>query len=32
VLLGLSLLILLALAGGVAFRWWDQRPDRYWSA
>ena len=32
VLLGLSLLILLALAGGAAFRWWDQRPDRYWSA
>jgi hypothetical protein len=32
VLLGLSLLILLALAGSAAFRWWDQRPDRYWSA
>ena len=32
VLLGLSLLILLALAGGAAFRWWDRRPDRYWPA
>jgi hypothetical protein len=32
VLLGLSLLILLALAGGAAVRWWDQRPNRYWSA
>jgi hypothetical protein len=31
-LLGLSLLILLALAGGAAYRWWDHRPDRYWPA
>jgi hypothetical protein len=28
VLLGLSLLIMLALAGGAAYRWWDHRPDR----
>jgi len=32
VLLGLSLLILLAIAGGAAFRWWDRRPGRYWPA
>jgi hypothetical protein len=32
VLLALSLLILLGLAGGVAYRWWDRRPDRYWAA
>jgi hypothetical protein len=32
VLLGVTLLILLALAGGVAFRWWDRRPGRYWPA
>jgi hypothetical protein len=31
-LLGLSLLIMLALAGGAAYRWWDHRPDRYWPA
>jgi hypothetical protein len=31
-LLGLSLLILLGLAGGAAYRWWDRRPDRYWPA
>jgi hypothetical protein len=31
-LLGLSLLILLALAGGAAYRWWDRRPGRYWPA
>jgi hypothetical protein len=31
-LLGLSLLILLALAGGIAYRWWDRRPERYWPA
>jgi hypothetical protein len=31
-LLGLSLLIFVALAGGVAYRWWDHRPDRYWPA
>ena len=31
-LLGLSLLILLALAGGTAYRWWDRRPERYWPA
>ena len=31
-LLGLSLLILLFLAGGVAYRWWDHRPERYWPA
>ncbi|MGH9009092.1 MAG: hypothetical protein ACRDYF_04505 [Acidimicrobiia bacterium] len=31
-LLGLSLLILLALAGGAAYRWWDRRPERYWPA
>jgi hypothetical protein len=31
-LLGLSLLILLALTGGAAYRWWDRRPDRYWPA
>ena len=30
--LGLSLLILVALAGGTAYRWWDRRPDRYWPA
>jgi hypothetical protein len=32
VLLGVSVLILLALLGGVAFRWWDRRPGRYWPA
>jgi hypothetical protein len=31
-LLAVSLLILLAIAGGVAVRWWDRRPDRYWPA
>jgi hypothetical protein len=31
-LLGLSLLILFALAGGIAYRWWDRRPERYWPA
>jgi uncharacterized membrane protein len=31
-LLGLSLLIMLALAGGIAYRWWDRRPERYWPA
>jgi len=31
-LLGLSLFILLALAGGIAYRWWDRRPERYWPA
>src|SRR5207244_3851342 len=31
-LLGLSLLLLLALAGGATYRWWDRRPDRYWPA
>jgi len=31
-LLGLSLLALLALAGGAAYRWWDHRPARYWPA
>jgi len=31
-LLGLSLLILLALAGGAAYHWWDRRPGRYWPA
>ena len=30
--LGLSLLILVALAGGTAYRWWDRRPGRYWPA
>ena len=32
VLLGASLLILLALAAGVAVRWWTGRSDRYWPA
>jgi hypothetical protein len=32
VLLGASLLILLALAGGVAVRWWVGRSNRYWPA
>ena len=32
VLLGVTVLILLALLGGVAFRWWDRRPGRYWPA
>jgi hypothetical protein len=32
VLLALSLLILLALAGGLAYRWWDRRESRYWPA
>jgi hypothetical protein len=32
VLLGASLLILLVLAVGVAVRWWDRRPGRYWPA
>jgi hypothetical protein len=31
-LLGLSVLIMLGLGGGVAFRWWDRRPGRYWAA
>jgi hypothetical protein len=31
-LLALSLLIMLGLTGGVAYRWWDRRPDRYWAA
>jgi hypothetical protein len=31
-LLGLSLLLLLALAGGVAARWWAGRAGRYWPA
>jgi hypothetical protein len=31
-LLGLSVAIMLALGGGLAFRWWDRRPDRYWPA
>jgi hypothetical protein len=32
VLLGASLLILLALVGGVAVRWWVGRSNRYWPA
>jgi hypothetical protein len=32
VLLGASLLILLALAAGVAVRWWAGRSARYWPA
>jgi len=32
VLLAVALLILLALAGGVAVRWWAGRPGRYWPA
>jgi hypothetical protein len=31
-LLGVSLVILLALLVGVAVRWWDRRPGRYWPA
>jgi hypothetical protein len=32
VLLALSLLIMLGLAGGIAYLWWDRRPTRYWAA
>jgi hypothetical protein len=32
VLLGASLLILLALVAGAAVRWWTGRSDRYWPA
>jgi hypothetical protein len=31
-LLALSLLIFVGLAGGAAFVWWDRRPGRYWPA
>gem|GEM_PF-5437791 len=32
VLLGLTVLILIALAGGAGARWWAGRPGRYWPA
>jgi hypothetical protein len=32
VLLGLTMLILIGLAGGAGVRWWAGRPGRYWPA